>query len=393
MTPEKNVESPSLKTGFDRARTVVIKLGSAVLTQPDTAELDRDVLETVCREVAQFVHAGRQVIIVSSGAVAAGRSALGVRDKKPTIAVKQAMAAVGQSRLMQIYSDLFAHHNIVVGQMLLSLSDMENRRRYVNARYTLEELMRRGCVPIINENDTVTVDELKFGDNDGLAAMVSVKMQADALLLLSDVDGLYDSNPKTNPDAKLLPVVEKVGAEVMRAVGDAPTNDAKVQVGTGGMETKLLAARLATASGIGVVIAQGKRPGSITRALGGEPVGTFFPPAECHRSRREKWILSGKTLGRAVVVDDGARYALIKRKKSLLPAGVKEVRGHFQPMDLVDVVDGAGTVLARGIVNFSAEQVRTIMGHKSADIERLLGGLIYEEVIHRDNLVIMDDAG
>jgi len=372
--------------GFQHARTVVVKLGSAVLTEPETAALDLNVLDSVCGEVAALVKSGRQIVLVTSGAVAAGRGVLNIWDRKPTIAVKQALAAVGQSRLMQIYSELFAKHGVVVGQMLLSLSDMENRKRYVNARYTLEELLQRGCVPIINENDTVTVDELKFGDNDGLAAMVAVKMQADALLLLSDVDGLYDSNPKTNQDAKLLPVVEKVSAEIMRAVGDS--GGKMIQVGTGGMETKLLAARLATASGVGTIIAQGKRPGVITDVLSGGAVGTFFPPVECHRSRREKWILAGKTQGRQVVVDFGACEALTVKKKSLLPAGVREVSGSFQSMDVVDVVDTDGQLLGKGVVNYSSEQLKRIMGRKSSEIEKVLGAKTYDEVIHRDNLVL-----
>lgn len=381
-------KSSEIANGFDRARTVVIKLGSAVLTCPETADLDLTVLKAVCSEVAQQVKAGRQIILVTSGAVAAGRGVLNVWDRKPTIAVKQALAAVGQSRLMQIYSDLFARDSVVVGQMLLSLGDMENRRRYVNARYTLEELLRRDCVPIINENDTVTVDELKFGDNDGLAAIVAVKMQADALLLLSDVDGLYDANPKTHSDARLIPIVDKVSAETIRAVTGGATGGI-MQVGTGGMETKLQAARIATASGVGTVIAQGKRPGVVTDVLSGRNLGTFFPPIECRRSRREKWILSGKTQGRSLVVDDGACDALCLKKKSLLPAGVREVQGTFEAMDLVDILTQDGRHLGRGVVNYSAAQLRRIMGRKSSEIEKILGAKTYDEVIHRDNLVVL----
>jgi len=387
MTPEEHT-LPAEPTAFAGAKTVVIKLGSAVLTSPGTAALDHEVMRNVCTEIAAQVKAGRQVVMVTSGAVAAGRGVLDVWDKKPTIAVKQALAAVGQSRLMQIYADLFAGHGIAVGQMLLSLGDMENRKRYVNARYTLEELLSRGCVPIINENDTVTVDELKFGDNDGLAAMVAVKMEADALLLLSDVEGLYDSNPKTNPDARLLPVVTKFSSEILKSVSDAGT--AGVQVGTGGMETKLQAARLATAAGVATAIAQGKQAGIISRALEGQPVGTYFPAAECHRSRREKWILAGKSHGRRVQLDNGASEALVVKKKSLLAAGVKEVEGNFQPMDVVEIAGPQGQILGKGIINYSATELRRIMGHKSSEIEKILGGKTYEEVIHRDNLVLFD---
>lgn len=377
--------------GLGNARAVVIKLGSAVLTEPGATSLDMKVMEGVCAEVAAQVEAGRQIIIVSSGAVAAGRGALKIWDRKPTIAVKQALAAVGQSRLMQIYSDIFARHGIIVGQVLLSLSDMENRKRYVNARYTLEELLGRKCVPIINENDTVTIDELKFGDNDGLAAMVAVKMQADALLLLSDVDGLYDSNPKSNPHAALIRRVDKVSADLLKSVSPAASGDI-IQVGTGGMETKLHAARLATSSGVDTVIAQGKCAGVITDVLSGKPVGTYFPAVECHRSRREKWILSGKSQGRRLVVDNGACNALTERKKSLLAAGVKDTHGQFQSMDVVDISDEQGNVLGKGVVNYSSQQLRCIMGKRSSDIEKILGAKTYDEVIHRDNLVLYRDA-
>lgn len=431
VIPRNKEQVASQTTGFEFARTVVVKLGSAVLTQPDSLALDMSAVEEICRQVAEQVKQGRQVVIVSSGAVAAGRNLLEVWDRRPTVSVKQALASVGQTRLMQIYADIFARHGIVVGQMLLSLSDMETRRRYVNARYTLEELLRRGCVPIINENDTVTVDELKFGDNDGLAAMVAVKMQADALLLLSDVPGLYDSNPKTNPEAQLIPIVERISPDIVRtttineagnskpgvsgsgkasAGGAKNANDkvsvngsgkasgansrgkagaAKIQMGTGGMETKLQAARLATANGVATVIGPGKRADVITEALRGVNVGTWFPATECHRSRREKWILSGKSHGRRLVVDAGAREALRKKNKSLLPAGVRAVEGTFQAMDIVEIVDADGQPVARGIVNYSAAQLRRIAGKKSSQIEEVLGAKPYDEAVHRDNLVLV----
>lgn len=385
---EKNKGS-NQTTGFQKARTVVVKLGSAVLTQPGVFTLDMVVMEEICGQIAEQVKAGRQIIVVTSAAVAAGRSLLQIFDKKPTIAEKQALAAVGQSRLMMIYSELLAKHDIVAAQILLSLSDMESRKRYVNARYTIEELLKRGCVPIINENDTVTVDELKFGDNDGLAAMVAVKMQADALLLLSDVPGLYDSNPKQNPDANLIPVVEHISTEILKTASSASAQKGMIQMGTGGMETKLQAARLATLNGVGTVIGPGKNPGVITEALGGRNVGTWFPAEESHHSRREKWILSAKVNGRQLVIDDGARDALRKKKRSLLPAGVCAVNGAFQAMDLVDIVDNDGQLVGRGIVNYSAGQLARILGRKSSEIEGILGAKPYDEVIHRDNLVVI----
>lgn len=391
VIPREKEQVSGQTTGFEFARTVVVKLGSAVLTQPDSLALDIPAVEEICRQIAEQVKGGRQVVIVTSAAVAAGRNLLDVWDRRPTVAVKQALASVGQTRLMQIYAEIFGRHGIVIGQMLLSLSDMETRRRYVNARYTLEELLRRGCVPIINENDTVTVDELKFGDNDGLAAMVAVKMQADALLLLSDVPGLYDCNPKTNADAQLIPIVERVSAGIVRTTADdgGRVGAGKIQMGTGGMETKLQAARLATANGVSTVIGPGKRADVITEALRGTNVGTWFPAAECHHSRREKWILSGKAHGRRLVVDAGARDALRKKHKSLLPAGVRAVEGTFQAMDIVEIVDNEGQQIARGIVNYSAVQLRRIAGKKSSQIEDILGAKPYDEAVHRDNLVLV----
>jgi glutamate 5-kinase len=370
---------------FQAVKTVVIKLGSAVLTNAD-GDLDLPVMRNLCAEVAGLLHRGRKVIVVTSGAVAAGRGALKENDRRPTIAVKQALAAVGQSRLMQLYTDFFGHHGIVVGQMLLSRSDMEDRRRYVNARYTLEELLNRGCVPIINENDTVTVDELRFGDNDGLAALLAVKMRADALLLLSDVDGLYDCNPKTNPSAKLLERVDCVTPEMLATADD--TNCKGPSVGSGGMTSKLLAAQLATREGVWAAIAQGKKSGVISQVLSGTFRGTLFLPQTCRRSRREQWMVSGKTHGRRVVLDDGACEALLVKKKSLLPAGVRSVEGEFQQHDLVEITNGTGKVLGRGIVNYSSAELQKIAGRKTAEIMSILGSKPYDEAIHRDNMAL-----
>jgi glutamate 5-kinase len=374
-------------TALVRARLIVVKIGSAVLTTPQ-GDLDMAVIQETADTVADLMRAGRRVILVSSGAVAAGRGALGMLGKPATIAEKQALAAVGQSRLMHIYSEAFGRHGIIVGQMLLSRGDMEDRRRYVNARYTLEELLRRRCVPIINENDTVTVDELKFGDNDGLAALVAVKMQADALILLSDVDGLYDSNPKTNPDARLLETVERVTPAMLESVSD--TNAGGLAVGSGGMKSKLLAAQAATHEGVCVAIANGKRPGKLNNILSGSFRGTFFPAhPRCHSSR-EHWILSTRSAAsRRIVVDDGARAALLEKKKSLLPAGIARVEGQFRAGDVVEIVDSSGRALGRGVVNYSADELERIKGRRTADIARVLGSKPYDEAIHRDNLAII----
>jgi glutamate 5-kinase len=251
----------------------------------------------------------------------------------------------------------------------------------------LEELLARGCVPIINENDTVTVDELRFGDNDGLAAIVAVKMQADALLLLSDVDGLYDSNPKVNKQAKLLDHVEHITPELLEAAG-ATHADAGMQVGSGGMTSKVHAAKVATAAGVCVAIAHGKRAGVLREILSGKFRGTLFAAAPCRHTRRRQWILTGKTSGRRIRVDEGARDALVAKKKSLLPAGVVAVEGEFQPQELVEILDTRGALLGRGVINYSSSELQRIMGHKSAEIEAILGSKPYDEAIHRDNLAL-----
>ncbi|MGB9692354.1 MAG: glutamate 5-kinase [Candidatus Sumerlaeaceae bacterium] len=383
--------SPKLQPSpFAQARTVVLKLGSAVLTGSE-GDLDRALMKSLCHCVAGLVKAGQRVILVSSGAVAAGRAALGVRERQLTISRKQALAAVGQSRLMAIYAELFQPYGIYVGQMLLTASDMEDRRRYLNARNTLDELLRAKCVPIINENDTVTVDELKFGDNDGLAARVAVKMQADGLILLSDVEGLYEENPKTNPRAKLVEVVERLTSSTIEKY--CPTAGPGSLVGSGGMLSKLRAARIATSAGVHVVIANGKRSGILEDILRGEFRGTYFPPsAKAKRSQRAQWILHGRVgSGRQVVVDDGARDALVRKNKSLLPAGIIRVIGSFREGDVVDVVDANGRLLGRGIVNYSSTELDLIKGRKSSEIASVLGSKPYDEAIHRNNLVLVDE--
>jgi glutamate 5-kinase len=312
---------------------------------------------------------------------------VGVKSKAATIAEKQAFASIGQARIMNDYAELFGRHGILVGQMLLSRGDMEDRRRYLNARYTLEELMRRRCVPIINENDTVTVDELKFGDNDGLAALVAVKMQAGALVLLSDVDGLFDGNPKVKRDAKLLEQVDRVTPSLIEELC-APAKGGP-GVGSGGMTSKLRAARMGTAAGVAVCIANGKVPGQLRSILDGRFRGTYFPAHDRQLSRRQGWIFSGRSVSpRRVVVDDGARTALVTGHKSLLPAGIRSVEGRFQPGQIVEVMDLQGVLLARGIVNYSSAELEQIRGRKTAEIGSILGERHYDEAIHRDNLVL-----
>jgi glutamate 5-kinase len=383
--------TPSLAPSpFGEARTLVIKLGSAVLTTT-SGEPDITVMRDVCDCVARRIQAGRNAIVVTSGAVAAGRGALGVKGGPATIAEKQALAAVGQIKVMQQYAELFSRHGIVVGQMLLSRGDMEDRRRYLNARYTLEELLRRRCVPIINENDTVTIDELKFGDNDGLAALVAVKMHAEALIIFSDVDGLYDGNPKLKRDAKLLERVEKVTPALIDELC-APA--AGSGVGSGGMTSKLRAARTATSHGVSVAIANGKVPGQLGSILSGTFTGTFFPPQPRRLSSRREWILTGRSaVVRRIVVDQGARTALVQGHKSLLPAGIRKVEGKFQSGAIVEVVDLDGVLLGRGITSYSSAELDQIKGRRTGEIRAILGDRPYDEAIHRNNFAPAEELG
>jgi glutamate 5-kinase len=385
-----NMSVTTGRLALPSAKTIVVKLGSAVLTNA-SGNIDFPILEGICGDISRLVKAGKNVIVVTSGAVAAGRGIFHLSDKPSNIAEKQALAAVGQTRLMRIYSDIFEEEEIAVGQMLLSRGDMEDRRRYLNARYTLEELLRRRCVPIINENDTVTVDELRFGDNDGLAAVVAVKMQADALFLLSDVEGVFDSNPKHNPQAKLIEQIDRVSTSLIEQLcADSKAGSA---IGSGGMYSKLMAARLATAAGVCVAISQGKETGIIAQIMRGEFKGTFFPAQACPHTRRRQWILSGKSASnRRVIIDDGAKTALVQSKKSLLSAGVKRIEGAFSPGDIVEILDSGGSILGRGIVNYSSTELERIRGHKSAEIESILGAKTYDEVIHRNNLALLQGA-
>ncbi|MEI7634755.1 MAG: glutamate 5-kinase [bacterium] len=381
--------SPKLSPSpFARARTAVIKVGSAVLTTA-SGEIDTAILRGLCGSFAGLVRGKHSPIVVTSGAVASGRSALGIpASRKLTIAEKQALAAVGQSRIMRLYSDIFAEHGIVVGQMLLTHGDMEDRRRYLNTGYTLSHLLRLGCLPIINENDTTTVDELKFGDNDGLAALVAVGMQAEALVLLSDVDGLYDSNPKSNPGAKLIERVERLTPALIEQMCPPPGPD--VTVGSGGMRSKLAAARLATTQGVCVAIANGRQPGKLEHIFTGDFRGTYFPAQPRRHSSWRHWILSKRSAaGRRLHIDEGARNALLKNNKSLLPAGISRVEGNFEAGDVAEIVDSSGRVLGRGIVNYNAEELERIAGHRSSEIEAILGSKSYDEAIHRDNLALM----
>ena len=363
------------------AERLVIKIGSALLVDESTGELKREWLKSVCADIAALRAEGKEVILVSSGAVALGRRQLGLKGRLK-LEESQAAAAVGQIVLAQAYQEILAGHDIAGAQVLLTIGDTEERRRYLNARSTLFTLLGFGAVPVINENDTVATSEIRYGDNDRLAARVAQMVGADCLVLLSDVDGLYTSDPEGPEAAEFVPEVEAVTPEI-EAMGGAPK---RMGVGSGGMVTKLAAAKICTAAGCHMVITAGliEHPLKHYRETGR---GTWFKAAATPLASRKQWI-SGilRPLG-TVTIDDGAAKAL-KRGSSLLHAGVTAIKGDFGRGDPLRIVDADGHEIARGLSAYDAEEARRIMGHKTADIEDILGYTGRQELIHRDDLVL-----
>ena len=368
-----------------RVRRLVVKVGSGLITARE-AGLDPGRIGALADELAAVRQHGTEVALVSSGAVVAGMARLRLQVRPRSIPEKQAAAAVGQSALMEHYETAFARHGVTVAQILLTQADVSARARYLNARNTLTTLLGYGVVPIINENDTVAVEEIKFGDNDNLSALVAQLIDADLLVLLTDVDGLYTGDPSRDPQARKLDTVEAVTPEIERLVW----SDAD-RVAVGGMATKLQAAQKAAASGVPMVIASGREPGTLARVLRGEPVGTYFPPRGDRLTARKRWIAFAVPPQGRLLVDAGARQALIERGKSLLPSGVVDIEGDFDAGEVVALcaADGDGKEFARGLVNFDAQELRTIRRAKTAEIEGLLGYKSVDEVVHRDNLVVL----
>ena len=372
------------KALFSAARRIVIKVGSAVLTGAGEG-LDEKRIEQLAAEMTAIVDRGHEVVLVSSGAIAAGLAKLGIKKAKGMpLPLKQAAAAVGQSGLMWMYERTFGAHGKKVAQVLLTREDLSNRARFLNARNTLQTLLEHGVVPVINENDTVAVDEIKFGDNDNLSGMVVHLTDADLLVILSDIDGLYTADPRLHPSAVLIPVVERITAEMERGAGDAQST-----VGTGGMRSKVLAAKKAGAFGVPMVIINGRKHGSLLSLFDGREIGTLFlPKAERNRSRQH-WIAYTACSNGGVVVDDGGRDALVHKGRSLLPGGIVRVEGTFKAGDCVNCSDSKGNVFARGLVKYSSADVEKIKGLKTSQIEAVLGHKDYDEVIHRDDLVLL----
>jgi glutamate 5-kinase len=365
---------------------VVVKFGTSLLTSGRN-QLSQEMMPKLVAQVAQLHQQGLELLVVSSGAIAAGRDKLGLTRERRGIPFRQVLASVGQSRLMNIYEQLFASHDITVAQALLTRADLVDRAGYLNARNTLLALLELGVICIVNENDVVAVDEIqeaKFGDNDNLSAMVANLVDADLLLILTDIAGLYTADPQRNPDASLIPLVERIDSDIERLASDTVS-----KLGTGGMITKIEAARLATASGVTVIIADGREPDIMLRLVAGEEAGTRCLPLTTRLESRKRWMLSGLSTRGKLIVDAGAALALKKQNRSLLAAGILEVEGSFERGDTLNIHDPEGNRLGCGITNYSSRDIAVIKGGHSKNIATLLGYDYGSEVVHRNNLVVL----
>lgn len=362
-------------------KRVVIKIGSSVIS--DNTGLDLDRIASICEDVSILRQRGYEIILVSSGAVAAGKSELKISGRPQTIPLKQAAAAIGQSRLMRAYKDALRKYSLTAGQILLTRDDLANRRRYLNARNTLMTLLDHGVIPIINENDSVVVDEIRFGDNDNLSAMTTNLVEAQLLVMLSDVDGLYDRDPRRHTDANLISEVERITTDIEMMAGLEESS-----LGTGGMSTKLKAAKRATLYGAGTAVINGRTPHNLLYLFDGHELGTYFLPARDPMAARKHWIAFTKKPKGKLMLDDGAKKAVAERGKSLLPSGIRHFEGAFERGDAVRLCDLDGHEFAKGVTNYTSAELSRIMGKNTKEIMTLLGYQYGDEVVHRDNLVI-----
>ena len=372
------------REALKKAKRIVIKVGTSTITyaigKRNFSQIDR-----LAREISDLQNQGKEMILVTSGAVAVGVDRMGLPGKPKTIPGKQAAAAVGQGVLMHTYEKFFADYGQIVAQVLITKTEAIDRHRYTNTRNTFMELMRQRVIPIVNENDVVALDELKIGDNDNMSALVAGIVDADLVIILSDVDGLYTANPQTHPDAVIVPEVAEITPEIEASAGGVGSAR-----GTGGMATKIQAAKAATSSGIHLVIASGTEKNAITRVLQGEELGTLFVSRENRLQFRKRWLAFGAKIAGSIVVDDGCAKAIRKAGGcSILPAGVFAVQGEFLPGSTVSVIDNDAHELARGLVHYSSAELEQIKGCNSGEIANILGHKNFDEVIHRDDLVIL----
>ncbi len=377
---------------FIKAKRIVIKLGTNVLRN-DEGYVSLPRVYTFIEDIANLVISGKEVIVITSGAVGLGKKRLGLESTEGT-ALKQACAAIGQGKLMSIYENGFDTYGLTAAQILLTEDDFSVRERYLSLRTTLNKLLELGAIPVINQNDTVTTLDILprfiqedmhvcFSDNDKLSALVASELDADLLIILSDINGLYDSNPKTNPDAKLIKSVEEVNDSILSLASGVSDG------GRGGMETKLKAARLVTRFGGKVLIANGKKPYIIKRIFDGEDEGTMFLPQKENLSDKKRWIGYATNIVGKIIVNDGAKHALIEQEKSLLPIGVVKVKNSFQKGDVISILDENNQEFARGIVNYDSDSCRKLIGRHSDNIIEILGFKNYDAIITRDNITIL----
>ena len=365
------------------AQKIVVKVGTSTLTHKN-GKLNLEQIEKLVRQLSDLRNQGKDVVLVSSGAIGAGMGKLNLEERPKTIPEKQAVAAVGQGILLHIYEKIFSEYGQATAQLLLTKADLEHRQRFLNGRNTLLTLLRLGVIPIVNENDTVAFEEIKFGDNDTLAALVGTLIDADLVILLTDIDGFYDGDPRKNKQAKRISVVEVIDEQIESLAGSVGS-----KFGSGGMATKITAASIAVNAGIPLMIAHGAEEHIIRRLTNGEDAGTLFLPIEIKPHLRKKWIAFGSHVDGCIVVDDGAREALIHKGKSLLPSGIVAVEGSFSAGDVVGIIDANGKEFARGITNYGTQELNRIKGQKSKDICPILGYKDFDEVIHRDNLSLI----
>lgn len=372
------------REALKKAKRIVIKVGTSTITYAN-GKRNFSQIDRLAREIGDLQNQGKEMILVTSGAVAVGVDRMGLPGKPKTIPGKQAAAAVGQGVLMHTYEKFFADYGQIVAQVLITKTEAIDRHRYTNTRNTFMELMRQRVIPIVNENDVVALDELKIGDNDNMSALVAGIVDADLVIILSDVDGLYTANPQTHPDAVIVPEVAEITPEIEASAGGVGSAR-----GTGGMATKIQAAKAATSSGIHLVIASGTEKNAITRVLQGEELGTLFVSRENRLQFRKRWLAFGAKIAGSIVVDDGCAKAIRKAGGcSILPAGVFAVQGEFLPGSTVSVIDKDAHELARGLVHYSSAELEQIKGCNSGEIANILGHKNFDEVIHRDDLVIL----
>jgi len=362
---------------------IVVKIGSNLLTDK-TGKINQRRIQSLAREISELHNNSVEVVMVSSGAIASGLKKLGLATKPKEVRKKQATAAVGQPLLIWMYERYFLKYKKHIAQILLTRDDLSDRVRYINAKNTILTLLEMGVIPIINENDTVATDEIKFGDNDQLAALVAGLIEANHLIILSDVEGLYSADPKKNPDARIIKHVKEFSKELEQIAKPSSTG-----FGTGGMYSKVIAAKKATSFGIPVHIVSGRKYGNIQAVLSGKQVGTYFEPSVHGVTSRKGWIAYAARSKGNLYIDEGASKALVKNGKSLLPSGIKKVEGDFDVGDAVYCIDERGEKIAKGLVNYSSCEIKLIKGKKSTEIEKILGYKYSDEVINRDNLVIL----